>query len=260
MMKDAGDKVVKRLANDMQDRSLPECFDIRRNIEQQFPPGSWDRRNWLAHVSLICSNIETAIREHPLRNLRPSGDRSISSVCLISGIRDSDTPLNRILIRIGPDYPIDVAEVSPVIAAAETFEIFRAYVLRDDHKALDMVKNKMRTEIERAKNGDSCDPHLVAAAIVRDAGGEIVGRTRFQKVAYLMQLAGLFNNLRFEYHHYGPFSEDIAAGIEIASASGTLTEVERQGGWGGRYSIYTLPQPAQPANPERAIFVQMPST
>ena len=34
------------------------------------------------------------------------------------------------------------------------------------------------------------NPHLVAARIVQDAGGEVIGRTRIQKITYLAQLAG----------------------------------------------------------------------
>ena len=37
------------------------------------------------------------------------------------------------------------------------------------------------------------------AEIIRAAGGEIVGRTRLQKVAYLLELAGLGHGFRFEY-------------------------------------------------------------
>lgn len=123
-------------------------------MEHEFPPGSLERRARLARVSLICSNIETAIREHPFG---ASGRVAVDRYQRVPYKRyqDSNTPLNRILIRIGPGDPIDVAEVSPVIAAAETFEICRAYVLRDDRKALDIVRNKMRTEIERAKDGNS---------------------------------------------------------------------------------------------------------
>lgn len=77
-----------------------------------------------------------------------------------------------------------------------------------------------------------------AAEIVRDAGGTIVGRTKLQKVGYLLELAGFGEGFRFEYRHYGPFSEDLAAGIETADAFGLVTEEERAAGWGGRYSIY----------------------
>jgi uncharacterized protein YwgA len=57
-----------------------------------------------------------------------------------------------------------------------------------------------------------------AAEIVRDAGGRIVGRTKLQKVAYLLELAGLGDGFQFEYRHYGPYSEDLAGAIQMANA------------------------------------------
>lgn len=102
----------------------------------------------------------------------------------------------------------------------------------------------------------SRDPHLVAARIVQDAGGSVVGRTRMQKITYLSQLAGFPAQFAFEYRHYGPFSEDLAAGLEIASALGPLREEERPSDWGGTYSIYSLRQPAEPTDPVRAAFLE----
>jgi uncharacterized protein len=100
------------------------------------------------------------------------------------------------------------------------------------------------------------DPHLIATRIVRDAGGELVGRTRLQKVAYLAQLAGFGDEFVFEYRHYGPFSEDLARGMAIASALGQVKEVEKQADWGGRYSVYSLDAPGDPEDPARAAFVR----
>lgn len=100
------------------------------------------------------------------------------------------------------------------------------------------------------------NPHLMAARIIQDAGGELVGRTRLQKVTYLAQLAGFGSDFAFDYHHYGPYSEDLALGMEIAAALGPVREVERQADWGGRYSIYTLREPASPTDPGRATFIQ----
>jgi uncharacterized protein YwgA len=100
------------------------------------------------------------------------------------------------------------------------------------------------------------DPHLAAARLVQDAGGELVGRTRAQKVAYLAQLAGFGSEFSFEYHNFGPFSDDLARGLEIASALGQLKEDERPTGWGGYYSIYRLRKQAAPADPKRAAFLQ----
>lgn len=101
------------------------------------------------------------------------------------------------------------------------------------------------------------DPHLVATRIIEDAGGELVGRTRLQKIAYLLQLAGFGDEFHFEYKHYGPFSEDLARGMEIATAFGQVQEEEQQAGWGGWYSIYRLPNAQPPSDPRRAEFVQM---
>lgn len=102
----------------------------------------------------------------------------------------------------------------------------------------------------------SRNPHLVAARIVQDAGGEVVGRTRMQKITYLAQLAGFSAEFAFEYRHYGPFSEDLATGLQIAAALGPLLEEERPTGWGGLYSVYRLRDPADPADPARAAFLQ----
>lgn len=100
------------------------------------------------------------------------------------------------------------------------------------------------------------DPHLAAARLVQDAGGDLVGRTRAQKVAYLAQLAGFGDEFTFEYHNFGPFSEDLARGLEIAAALGPLKEEERPTGWGGYYSIYRFRKAPPPANPERTDFLQ----
>jgi uncharacterized protein len=83
-----------------------------------------------------------------------------------------------------------------------------------------------------------------AAEIVRDAGGRIIGRTKLQKVAYLLELSGLGDGFQFEYRHYGPYSEDLAGAIQIADAFGLVREDERQAEWGGKYSIYTATERA----------------
>lgn len=71
------------------------------------------------------------------------------------------------------------------------------------------------------------------AAIVRDAGGRIVGRTRLQKIAYLLSITGLEDGLPFAYKHYGPYSEDLATASRDADLLGLLSETEQQASWGG---------------------------
>jgi uncharacterized protein YwgA len=88
----------------------------------------------------------------------------------------------------------------------------------------------------RTKRNSSLDR---AAQIVRDAGGEVVGRTKLQKIACLLRLAGFEDSFDFEYRHYGPYSEELANSINDAAIMGLVVEVEKPTGWGGTFSIYT---------------------
>ena len=90
-----------------------------------------------------------------------------------------------------------------------------------------------------------------ATSIVRDANGRIVGRTRLQKVAYLLYASGLEDGFNFVYKHYGPYSEELANSALEASTSGLLREVEQQASWGGTYSTYSLVAPAAPVGDVR---------
>jgi hypothetical protein len=102
------------------------------------------------------------------------------------------------------------------------------------------------------------DLHKKAAAIVRDAGGRLIGRTRLQKVTYLAQLAGFADDFQFEYRHYGPYSEELAAAMEIAAGLQIVQEEERETDWGGWYSTYRVDPETHPEEQscvKRAEFV-----
>jgi uncharacterized protein YwgA len=75
-----------------------------------------------------------------------------------------------------------------------------------------------------------------AAEIVRDAGGQIVGRTRLQKIAYILEATGLGAGFPFRYKHYGPYSEQLADAAQTARIVGMLYERETPAAWGGLYS------------------------
>ena len=81
---------------------------------------------------------------------------------------------------------------------------------------------------------------MKVAAIIADAGGRVVGRTRLQKIAYLLCVAGLEDGFSFSYKHYGPFSEDLAAAARIGKLFGQLRVTESPTTWGGSYSIYDV--------------------
>jgi len=94
--------------------------------------------------------------------------------------------------------------------------------------------------------------------ILSDAGGKIVGRTRLHKLTCLLELTGLGNGFDFEYHHYGPYSERLAAAAHMATTLNLVEEEEHQATWGGTYSVYKLlgVSPAR-ANPRRVALAKV---
>lgn len=94
-----------------------------------------------------------------------------------------------------------------------------------------------------------------AAAIVRDAGGRIVGRTRLQKICFILEAAGLGSGFRFKYKHYGPYSEELSEATGIASVLDLLDEEEQPASWGGSYSIYTTGMPRDLHTPNGRIRI-----
>ncbi|MCX2723494.1 hypothetical protein [Roseibium salinum] len=94
------------------------------------------------------------------------------------------------------------------------------------------------------------------AAIVADAGGRVVGRTRLQKIAYLLTVTGMEDGLSFYYKHYGPYCEDLASAASLGALFGELKETESPTTWGGTYSIFEADRPHDlaPASDVRRQF------
>lgn len=82
--------------------------------------------------------------------------------------------------------------------------------------------------------------NTVVADIVRDAGGQVVGRTKLQKLTYLLVASGLEIELPFLYKHYGPYSEVLAIAAREAHLLGLLKEKEELTSWGGFYLTYSV--------------------
>lgn len=85
---------------------------------------------------------------------------------------------------------------------------------------------------------------MKVATIVSDAGGRVVGRTRLQKIAYLLTVTGQEERFAFGYKHYGPYSENLASAARICVLLGQINETEQAASWGGNYSIYTTNLPS----------------
>ena len=84
----------------------------------------------------------------------------------------------------------------------------------------------------------------IVVALVALWGGELTGRTRLQKGAYLLDRCGAEFGLRFVYHHYGPYSFDLAAGCADAHEGQRIQIEQRPGRHGVRYAIFSTDEPA----------------
>ena len=83
----------------------------------------------------------------------------------------------------------------------------------------------------------------IAVNLIKLSRGKLVGRTRLQKEAYLLDRCGAAFGLPFTYHYYGPYSFELAYGWEDALAEGRIEIEEKLGGYGVSYSIFKLKEP-----------------
>ncbi len=89
--------------------------------------------------------------------------------------------------------------------------------------------------------------------IVSDSGGRVVGRTKLQKIAYLLEATGLGEGFSFQYKHYGPYSEELTSAARSAKLLKVLTEEEHPTTWGGFYSIYSVPNATSGTSPRLEV-------
>lgn len=77
--------------------------------------------------------------------------------------------------------------------------------------------------------------------LVVEAGGEITGKVRFQKIVYLLDQLGFESGFEFEYHHYGPYSEALTDALsdEVTFGGFSLDERRRKSD-GVPYVVYKL--------------------
>ena len=94
---------------------------------------------------------------------------------------------------------------------------------------------------------------LSITSIVSTAGGRVVGRTRLQKIAYLLAATCENTSFDFEYKHFGPFSSDLAQAVDFAQLAGVLQEENRPASWGGTYSIYQTSENCNFGGAEEAV-------
>ncbi|MCX7382620.1 MAG: HD domain-containing protein [Alphaproteobacteria bacterium] len=150
---ESDDQLVAECARRLWERKLPKSVDVRQLLEQEEPPvhhaDTEARQQRAARIALRCRAIVQAFEAKV--NERPASSPPV----FIDQVRrppykrfqDSQSLLNQILIQSGDGVPRDMAEISPVVAGAETFEVCRVYITERDTESRSMLMNIMRTSV-----------------------------------------------------------------------------------------------------------------
>lgn len=81
----------------------------------------------------------------------------------------------------------------------------------------------------------------VLLGVFSAAKGKIIGKIRTQKVFYLLEQMGLNSGLRFSYHNFGPYSDQLSNQIRVLEMfDSRFKESEVSNGYGGKFSVLTL--------------------
>ena len=96
------------------------------------------------------------------------------------------------------------------------------------------------------------EPYI--ADLVRQLNA-VAGRKKLQKIVFLLQSVGAPLTARFEYHFYGPFSEQLADEVRWLVQTGQLIEEPRQTPGGHREYVYRAGEAAPSAEAFPAPYV-----
>jgi hypothetical protein len=145
MLMEADDEIVRTRAQQLRERKLLQCFDIKEFATSLLPPVRREepetRKERMARIKLACDrSLDRLATEAP--NVM-TDDYARDPY---KRFQDSRTPPNQIHI-MHAGRPRDMAELSSVVANAEAFRITRAYVRRGDQQAMDKIENIVRTSI-----------------------------------------------------------------------------------------------------------------
>ena len=78
----------------------------------------------------------------------------------------------------------------------------------------------------------------IVVNMVKLHDGELIGRTRLQKEAYLLDRCGAEFQVEFVYHYYGPYSFELADGIQEACSEQRIVTYEEAGRYGIDYTRF----------------------
>ncbi len=144
---DASDETVKQLAVRLRDRQLYKCIDVREKLLTKF--GEDVKEDVLEHA---CQNVDAKISEWlaSKTNVAPRIITDSTQRAPYRRVQESKGPLNQIMIKTNGGELVDLVKRSKVVAAIDTFKVFRAYVSDDESRKF--VEQIMEAE---EKNADA---------------------------------------------------------------------------------------------------------
>jgi uncharacterized protein len=74
-------------------------------------------------------------------------------------------------------------------------------------------------------------------------GGQLIGKTRLQKTTYFLEELNAGFGFEFTYHHYGPYSEELASATDDAEALNMLNVAWKTSQDGTEYAIFEEKDP-----------------
>jgi uncharacterized protein YwgA len=89
---------------------------------------------------------------------------------------------------------------------------------------------------------------LVTEIVALNEEKKLVGKTRLQKTFYLLDQLGMNSGAEFDYHHYGPYSADVASAAEMATLLYDFKAEERHSGARGVSYVAYSSKEKQPKN------------
>ena len=81
---------------------------------------------------------------------------------------------------------------------------------------------------------------LLSYVVALNKDAKVVGKTRLQKMIFLLDQCGLGSSAKYSYHYYGPYSAEIAEAAEDASLFGALEFDEKPGFYNIPYGTYEV--------------------
>lgn len=160
MLRDAADLQVRDCSARFINRRLPKCIDIRQQlvttIAPERPTTANEREAFRKRLARLCVSIEKRLQDW-------SSDKSTAIPRILTDraardpykrFQESKGPLNQLLIRGADNRIIDMVDCSPVVAAIEPFDLFRAYVDDNDVDAKTVIADIVKQELKGNADGD----------------------------------------------------------------------------------------------------------